>query len=223
LNHLRPHKLFNLVKTDSFAERTIKLILPEQRTPVLLESAILLALGRLIRPRKFFEFGTYLGVETLNMAANLPEDTHLYTLDIDPIEFEKLQQDAHDRPLSLTHFENQQKLAFLHTPYEKRITRLLGDSNKFDFSQFHKRMDMIYVDGGHDLQTLISDTKNALAMLSEDRAACVAWHDYSNPLYPQVQEYLDGMAESREMFHIEGSWIVFFLANAASLVKDLKQ
>jgi len=222
VNHIRPHRLFNLVKTASFSERLVRVVLPEQRTPVLLDSAVLLALAKLIRPKKYFEFGTYLGIETLNMAANLPEDSHIYTLDLDEEAFRNLQQDVHDRPLSLEHFANRDQLAFLNSPYESRITRLLGDSNAFDFARFAGQIDMVYVDGGHDVRTMISDTSNAFAMLRSDRLACAVWHDYGNAKYPQVEEYLSELSETRAMFHVEESMMAFYLANAASLERELK-
>jgi hypothetical protein len=200
----------------------VKIVLPEQRTPVMLDSAVLLALARLIRPRKYFEFGTYLGIETLNMAANLPEESHVYTLDLDDAAFQSLQQDVHDRPLSLEHFAHRDKLAFLNTVYERRITRLLGNSNLFDFSKFAGQIDMVYVDGGHDVRTMTSDTKNAFAMLSEDHATCVVWHDYGNRDYPQVKEYLWELSTTREIFHVEESMMAFSLANAADLESQLK-
>jgi predicted O-methyltransferase YrrM len=221
LHNVRPHKLFNLVKSSSYLDRTVQMILPDQRTPVLLDTAILLALARLVRARTIFEFGTYLGIQTLNLAANFPEG-RIYTLDLDEASFQGLQQDANDKPLTQTHMEYQGKLAFLNTPYEERITRLYGDSNKFDFLGLTSRIDLIYVDGGHDRITLESDTKNAFKMLSHGHAGCIAWHDHGNPTYPQVKEYLEGLSNSKDLFHVEESWTTFFLQNSEDLVTQLK-
>jgi hypothetical protein len=219
---IRPHQLFNLVITPSYDARMVKIVLPDQRAPILLETAILLSLAKLVNPRRFFEFGTYLGVETLNMAANLPEDSHLYTLDLDEDSLRGLQQDIHDRPLTLTHFDNLSNLAFLGTSYEKRITRLKGESKSYDFSTFSKQIDMIYVDGGHDLPTLVSDTRNALMMLCDDHPACIAWHDFENSAYPQVTEHLLALSTSMDMFHVQETRIVFLIHNNDRLVAALK-
>ena len=219
---IRPHHLFNLVQTPSYEARLVKIVLPDQRAPMLLETAILLSLAKLVKPRKFFEFGTYLGVETLNMAANLPQDSHLYTLDLDEDSLRDLQQDVHDRPLTLTHFDNLNTLAFLGSSYENRITQLKGESKSFDFSAFKHQIDMVYVDGGHDLPTLVSDTKNALMMLCDDHTACIAWPDFENLAYPQVTEYLLSLSTSRAMFHVQESRIVFLIHNDDRLVAALK-
>ena len=138
-----------------------------------------MALVKLVRARTIFEFGTYLGIQTLNIAVNFPETT-IYTLDLDEASVLGMQQSAHDRPLTQTQLEYHGRLAFLKTPHEKRITRLYGDSNKYDFSGLLNQMDLIYVDGGHDPGTLDSDTKNAFKMLSQGQAACIAWHDHGN-------------------------------------------
>jgi predicted O-methyltransferase YrrM len=221
LHNVRPHKLFNLVKSSSYLDRTVQMVLPDQRTPVLLDTAILLALAKLVRAQTIFEFGTYLGIQTLNLAANFPE-ARIYTLDLDEASFQGLEQDVNDKPLTRTYLEYQAELAFLNTPYEKRITRLYGDSNRYNFSGLAKQMDLIYVDGGHDPVTLDSDTKNAFSMISQGHAACIAWHDHGNPLYPQVKEYLGKLSESEDLFHVEESWTTFFLHGSEDLVAQLK-
>jgi predicted O-methyltransferase YrrM len=221
VRNIRPHKLFNIVKSASYLDRMVQVALPDQRTPILLDTAVLLALAKLVRPRTIFEFGTYLGIQTLNLAVNFPE-TRIYTLDLDEASLQGLQQDVNDKPLTQTHLEYQRELAFLSTPHEKRISRLYGDSNKYDFSGLTNQMDLIYVDGGHDRTTLESDSKNAFKMLSPGHAGCIAWHDHGNPTYPQVREYLDRLSSSRDLFHVEESWTAFFLQNSDDLVAQLK-
>ena len=41
----------------------------DQRAPIMFDTAVLLALAKLVMPRIYFEFGTYLGVQLLNVAA----------------------------------------------------------------------------------------------------------------------------------------------------------
>jgi hypothetical protein len=197
------------------------MVLPDQKAPILLDTAILLALVKLVRARTIFEFGTYLGIQTLNLAANFPE-TRIYTLDLDEVSFQGLQQDVNDKPLTETYLDYQGKLAFLNTPCEKSITRLCGDSNKYDFSGLANHMDLIYSDGWHDPVTLDSDTKNAFKMISQGNAGCIAWHDHGNPLYPHIPEYLRKLSDSRPLFHVEESWTTFFLQNSEDLMAQLK-
>jgi len=219
---IRPHRLFNVVKTPSYEARMVKIVLPDQRTPILLDTAILLALAKLVQPRTYFEFGTYLGVQLINVAANLPPESRLYTLDLDE-DLLGAQQDAKQQRLTDEYLEAKQrkKLAFTGSSFEERITPLRGDSNTYDFSRFHGRMDMLFVDDGHEYPTLQSDTENAFKMLSKDHAGCIAWHDYGNPNYPGLQTYIDGISETRNIFFVEESWTAFFIQNDERLVAAL--
>jgi hypothetical protein len=219
---IRPHRLFNLVQTPSYEARMVKIVLPDQRAPILLDTAVLLALAKLVQPRAYFEFGTYLGVQMLNIIANLPPSALAYTLDLDEESAGKAEQDENDRPLTLEHLRSQDRLAFAHSSYESQITRLYGDSNTFDFSPFDCRVDMIFVDGGHDLRTLRSDTENSFRMLSDDHEGCIAWHDYGNPIYPHLKGYIDGLSETRDIFFVEESMVAFCLKNGDHLAAALK-
>ena len=72
---------------------------------------------------------------------------------------------------------------------------------------------MIFVDGGHDLRTLKSDTENSFKMIPDDRMACISWHDYGSEVYPQVTEYLEELSNEYEIYHVEDTMICFYLAN----------
>lgn len=221
---IRPHRLFNLVKTASYEDRMVKIVLPDQRAPILLDTAILLALAKLLQPRTYFEFGTYLGVQLLNIAANLPPESRLYTLDLDEDSAKKAQKDVKQLPLTLEHLQaqQQQKLAFVRSSFAERVTTLRGDSNTYDFTPFHNRMDMLFVDGGHELPTLQSDTENAFRMLSQDRKSCIAWHDYGWQEYPCVKTYIDQLSETLDIFFVEESMVAFYVHNDQRLLAALK-
>ena len=84
LKHTRPHKVLNLVNSNSYFERMVQILLPDENTKFfLIEAGLLIALAKRICPQLFFEFGTYLGEQLLNIAANLPYASKLYTLDLD--------------------------------------------------------------------------------------------------------------------------------------------
>ncbi len=82
---------------------------------------------------------------------------------------------------------------------------LEGNSLTFDSAPYHRSMDLVFVDGGHDRKTLAADTANAFRMA---RHGCIVWHDYGNPEYPDVKEYLDGM--TAPIFHVEESRMAFW-------------
>ena len=223
--NIRPHMLFELVESKTCYERTISVVLPGLlHTPMLLETGILIALSKIVNAKTFFEFGTFVGVQALNIAQNLPENSKLYTLDLDENSFNKIMksQNQHDLKISHMHFEHESKLAFIDSPYEERIIRLYGDSNEFDFSDFKEKIDMVYIDGGHDLRTVRSDTEKAFAMMSPPMS-CIAWHDYGNPNYPDNTDFLSNLSKELPIFHVEETMICFYLKNAStSLIQGLE-
>ena len=157
------------------------------------------------------------------MAMNMSEyngNAKVITLDLDDESFRNAKLDDSDVSIAQTHLTNMSKLAFVGTPYEKNIDCIYGDSNCVDLSSYKTKVKMVYVDGGHDLRTLESDTKNALEMLpiQKEELSCVIWHDYLNRNY-NVTDYLDEMSKKLDLYHVEETMIVFYLKNASSQLK----
>jgi len=116
-----------------------------------------LILGRIARrhqPRALFEFGTFDGRTSLNLIANAAPSARLDTIDI-----------------------QKHACRFDGTSYESRITRLLGDSLTYDFSPYLGRMDLVFVDAGHNYAAVRHDSEIALKMLGP-LGGIVIWHDY---------------------------------------------
>jgi len=216
---IRPHKLFNLVKTETYSDRVVKLVLPDQYTPMTFDLMIKLALARLLKPRTFFEIGTFLGVHTFDMAMNIP-DCHFYTLDLDEASYRSAQIVEVARHMTEIQLQQRERVAFLGTPYQSRVSCLYGDSSTFDFSPYYGKMDMVFIDGGKEESTFHSDAESALRMKSTDHPAAVVWDDYGNRLSPRVKPYLDARPE--ELFFVEESITVFHLANAPELSNALR-
>jgi hypothetical protein len=214
---IRPHKLFDLIKTDRYADRVVQTVLPDRNAPMAFDTALKLALAKLVQPRTFFEFGTFLGVQTFNMAMNLPA-CEFYTLDLDEDAYKDASIIESVRHLTEIQLERRRELAFLGTPCEKRIHCLRGDSTRFDFAPYFGKIDMVYVDGGHDERTIQSDTDNAFRLLARDRPTAIAWDDYGNRLSPAVKECLD--ARSETLFAIEESITVFYLSGVPQAMME---
>jgi len=205
--HIRPHKVLDLVKND---ERIVKIYLPDINGLMCLETAILQSLIKIIKPKMALEIGTYLGVQTFNMAASMEKVSKLYTLDLDKASFKLANVCNQDIPWVLTHLSNEDKLAFLGTCEEEKITRLYGDSTKFDFSPYYGKMNFIFVDGGHDNETLNSDTINAFKLIDKTKPYCICWHDYGNKNY-DVTGYLDKLSNKINIFHIEETMFCLYV------------
>ena len=145
----------------------------------LIETYTLLAICRIVEPKRIFEIGTFQGSTTRNLARNNPQ-ARITTLDVDTESFH-LDGEA---PETLA-----------------RITRLRAHSWTFDYSG--ENADLVFVDGGHDGPTVKCDTASALKIVSGRGA--IVWHDYRNPAYPELTAYLESL--DLPIYHIEDTML----------------
>ena len=202
--HIRPHKMFDLAPEDTLG-RMIHLKIPRRTENWLIETVLLIAAMKAVNARRIFEFGTFRGATTLNLAMNAPPGAEIFTFDLDPTL--KVEQDARHAEITRQHFEAP-KMEFEGIFHS--IRQIQGDSHSFD-AHPHAPVDFVFVDGGHELRTIRADTQNAIFM----KPKAIAWHDYGNADYPDVQQYLDGLSEHETLFHIEESRLCFWFAAAS--------
>jgi hypothetical protein len=216
--------MFNLIEAPP-SERIVNVMLPSRRGAggtSLLETFLIIAVARVVDARRIFEFGTFLGVNTLNMALNTPDDAKIFTLDLDEEHAVSAKQVAADAPLTELHLASQSELDFVRTPVAGKITTLLGNSTTFDFSPFKSSVDLSFIDGGHDYETVKSDTENALEISTKNTSSAIMSHDYRNPEYPELTHYLDGLATEQNIFHIEDTMLcVYFNDFSNSIILQL--
>jgi hypothetical protein len=205
MNHIRPYRFFGLFDAP-ISERIAHVPIPNRRGSggiSLLEAFLLTAAVRIVDARRMFEFGTFLGSTTLILATNSPDDAVIFTLDLDDDSARGLNQDCYDEPLTGIHLAACLELDFAKSPARNKIRTLSGNSVTFDFSSWANSVDLVFVDGGHDVPTARADTKNALSIATRDKPSCILWHDYRNPEYPDLTVYLDELSREFDMFHIE--------------------
>lgn len=214
---VRPHRVFALHETPAPADRLATFVLPTDRTPKLLETAVLVALLKAVDARRVLEIGTLWGLQTLNLAANLPPDGHVWTLDLGDDDLVRARLDDRDRAIAgLTRAAGAPARAFDDERWRDRVTKLTGDSTRFDFGALHGAMNLVYVDGGHDARTVAADTRQAFALLDPARPGVVAWHDDGNPHHPDVAAWLDRVGAERDVFHVGDTMLAFAFNPAAA-------
>lgn len=207
---IRPYQLFTLAESSN-----IVLPIPVRRAseggcPSLLETFLLLTAAKIVDARSIFEFGTCRGTTALNLAMNTKAQIH--TLDLAcPI----TGQHPSDQRYTSLHLSN--RMDFEGTEYRERIVVLQGDSRKFNYFPFLNKMDMVFVDGGHDYQTVKNDTEAAFELVQGKDAACIAWHDYREPLHSGIAYLLDSMADcGTDLFRVEDTVLCFWFSGAIS-------
>jgi Methyltransferase domain len=139
------------------------------------ELASLVAIAKFLKVQDFFEIGTCDGGTSLNLAANTSPETRICTLDLGPNwngEFSIKTPAGFQYPTDAGLIGQR----FRGTPYEKKITQVFGDSATFDWSTLPVPFDMVFIDGCHFEEYVVSDTQNALKHLRP--GGLIVWHDY---------------------------------------------
>jgi len=157
-----------------------------------------------------FEIGTFDGRTTLNLAINAPLSCPIFTLDLPPGQETTFNVEAGER-----HFIEKPEpgLRYRHCPekynsYTTRITQLLGDSGKFDFSEYKAKCGLIFVDGSHAYEYAMSDSFVAMRLVQ--RGGVILWHDYG--VWEGVTKALESLEkkESLGLQHIRGTSLVYW-------------
>jgi len=147
------------------------------------------------KPKVIFEFGTYLGGTTLQLAVN--NDAIIYTLDLPPASQKTVLDSALDVYPEKPGIRFRNKLS-------GRIHQLLGNSQSFDFTPYSSKVDLILVDGSHHYDSVVCDSQNAIKMKSKN--GNIVWHDYA-PYAPGVIQALQEI-KITPLVHITGTSFV---------------
>lgn len=163
------------------------------------ELAVMALTCQWLKPSVVFEFGTFNGRTTLNLAANTPADAKIYTLDLPDAGETEFDVERRDKDF---HLEERSGSYFRGTVFSGKIEQLWCDSARFDETSLREQVDLVFVDGAHSFDYVRSDTTKALAMLRP--GGVILWHDYC-AWYPGVFEYLHELLPSYPLKHIEAT------------------
>jgi predicted O-methyltransferase YrrM len=157
------------------------------------EAQLLTASIRQLQPRTLFEFGTFHGATTIQLAANAPSDATVHTIDLP--DDHPLRGDT--RTVDVSPVKVGQ--CFRDSTWENRIRQHYGDTTQFDFSEFEGKCDWIFVDAAHTYECASSDTQNALRMIRP--GGVIFWHDCVLA-FPGVCRVLEELARTRPVFRV---------------------
>lgn len=120
-----------------------------------------------IKECRYFEIGTWRGESVANVS---PRCSSCYTLSLTDEEMRSL--GIHEKYISA------------HRQFSKKIenvTHLSGNSLDFDFAALDQKFDLIFIDGDHHYDSIVSDTRKVFQHLVHEKSV-VIWHDYG--FYP---------------------------------------
>ncbi|MCX6165963.1 MAG: class I SAM-dependent methyltransferase [Ignavibacteriae bacterium] len=168
-----------------------------------------------INPKSIFEFGTFIGVTTLQMALNSEDETKIYTLNLSSKEDETMYaigDSDEERNLPML----QPGDRFKNSKQSEKITQLYGDSAVFDYNPYENSIDFILIDASHEYDYVKNDTINSFKMLKN--GGMLVWHDYPNA--PGVYRYINEIAPKIKIFHIKETHIAFVLNFDSNIILD---
>jgi hypothetical protein len=167
------------------------------------ETYLMACLIKSLGARTVFEFGTFEGRTTLQLALNAPEEATIYTLDLPECSpatrFDlAYPKEACSRRLPIGGL-------FQQRAESGKIMQLLLDSADVDFEPFRGKVDFVFIDADHGMSYVKSDSENAFSMLSPQ--GVILWHDYGGR-WPDVPRYLREVAGKKKLFHLDGTSLV---------------
>jgi len=130
-----------------------------------IDLALLKGLAKKNPACEYFEIGTWRGESAANVAAVAKHCTSLNL------------PDAAMLAMGLS-----KKYVELHRFFSKglpNVTHLQGNSLTYDYNSLGKKFDLIFIDGDHHYESVMTDTKNMFDLLKDEHSVIV-WHDYGS-------------------------------------------
>jgi predicted O-methyltransferase YrrM len=161
------------------------------------------AIVKALEPQAILEFGTFVGVSTLTMALNSPENCRILTIDL-PNDYglEDLATLAAGERRMVQDSVNRIGSAYREHPLAGKITELRANSLTIDVAQHIRDVDFCLIDGGHSYEIVRADTINACRVLTP--TGVILWDDFRWKL-PGVAKYLQELQTQYRLYRIAGT------------------
>lgn len=170
-----------------------------------LDFALLKALAKKSSKCNYLEIGTWRGESVANVASvaekcitiNLPDE-------------EMQRKGMSQKYIDLHRFFSKQLLNVKH---------IQANSLTFDFNSLNEKFDLIFIDGDHHYESILSDTRNAFKLM-RDNKSMIVWHDYGNSpeniRWDVLKGILDGTPTEKHkyLYHVSNTLCaIYFTEN----------
>jgi predicted O-methyltransferase YrrM len=170
------------------------------------ELAVLAKAAASVPPQQaIIEIGTFDGRTTLNLAINSAANVPVITLDLPDNHKPKFPMNIGEyrlaqKPISGMRYRN---CSPIWAKDAARIVQLLGDSAAFDWSPYHGKAGLVFVDGSHTYDNVRNDCEVAFRLVAP--GGMIIWHDYG--VWEDVTRVLDELeaADRPGLRHIRGT------------------
>lgn len=167
---------------------------------------------KFLKPEKIFEFGTYNGMTTLQLALNAPGNCKIYTLDLPDNITPQIPLNKIDT-LVAKHFKDKFRTktgSYFANRKDITIIQILQDSATFDPSPFKHSIDLVFIDAAHDYKNKKKDSENAFFMLK--KGGVIIWHNYADVGCPDVTKYLYDLSKHKKVYHLKNTMFAIYYA-----------
>lgn len=223
---IKPKVLFQKIEAGNAGPVPMKINVPSSGigSVTLLEATALVSIVKLIQPRKIFEFGTFLGYSTALLVENADAACTVHSLDLgdshesgqalDTYADADLRRDATINDAYLRDVQRTgtpRYLGGLSAADASRLTLLKQDSRQFDPAAHGLigAVDLVFVDGGHDIETVAIDTANARKMIGD--SGVIVWHDFNSTIHGDVTTFVNALAADELVIHIQHTMMAVLL------------
>jgi predicted O-methyltransferase YrrM len=227
--HIKPKVLFMKIEASDPAPVPMKINVPSSGlgSVTLLEASALVSLIKLVRPRKIFEFGTFLGYSSALLVENSANDCEVYSLDLGeghvgarPAAFSEADV-RRDGDINDEYLRGAQAAmgprytTGLSAADKARLHLIVQDSRGFDPSAhgLEGSVDLVFVDGGHDTETVTIDTANARRMIGA--SGLIVWHDYGSNIHDDVTTFVDRLARNEAVVCVQHTMLAMLFVGQA--------
>jgi hypothetical protein len=224
MESVKPKAFFQLCEERELSKNPVLTFLPPSQIGSIrsIEAAVMVALIRLIDARLILEIGTYKGFTTSILAMNSHPDAVIYSVDLPRESFHYVtfninevlvDGNTNDKFLIEEQFRDEEVYCKLLDPeYYRKIRLLKVDSTKLDFGKIldsTEFFDLIFIDGGHDYKTALSDSSKALS--TKGKQTVILWHDYDSSLHTEVSRVIEDLSAQYPIYAIAGTSFAIFL------------
>ncbi|THD70590.1 class I SAM-dependent methyltransferase [Phenylobacterium sp.] len=230
LVHIKPKVVFMKIEAGDPTPVSMKINVPSSNigSVTLLEAATLVSLVKLVKPRKIFEFGTFLGYSTSLLVENSADDCAVYSLDLGDSHVSGKPLDSFaeadlrsDGDINDEYLRGAQGALGPHytrslsAADKPRLCLLQQDSRTFDPAAhgLDGSVDIVFVDGGHDTETVTIDTANARKMIGD--SGLIVWHDFNSNIHDDVTTFVKGLAKHEVVVCIQHTMLAILLVGKA--------
>ena len=168
-----------------------------------------------------FEIGTFDGRTTLNLATNAPRGCKVVTLDLPDNGETKFALDKGERRFTRKAVSGERYRRYVgRDTAMAEIEQLLGDSACFDAGRYRRSCTLVFVDGSHAYDYVLSDSSLARELI--EPGGVIVWHEYG--VWRGVTKGLEELAAGwhAPLLHVRGTSLVV-LRTSPEAVMSTKQ